>query len=128
MTTILCNISKAAETKTVMVSGAPTFVTTFNVAENYQGHDKQRRTQFYRVSLWREQGAKLQQYLTLGRPLQLTGRVKARAYIDNNGVPQAQLEMSNPQITFATGNPTKDVDAVVEAPADLPFVTEEGEE
>lgn len=124
MTTILCNICKAAETKTVNVNGTPTLVTNFNVAENYYGRDKQRHTQFYRVALWRN-GANLEKYLTLGRPLLLSGRVKPSAYIDSNGVAQAQLEISNPQITFATANPTNEVDGVVEGPADLPFVTEE---
>lgn len=127
MTNIIGNISKAAETRTVTVGGAQTLVTDFNLAENYQGRDGQRHTQFYRISIWRDKGAKLAQYLTLGRPLAVTGRVKGRAYIDKNGVAQCQLELSNPQITFVTGNPTAEVDAVVDAPADLPFAPEDAE-
>ena len=122
MTTFVGNISKAAETRTVNVGGVPTLVTDFNVAENYQSGKGERATQFYRVSLWREAGAKLAKYLTLGRPIQLEGRVRGRAYIDKNGVAQCQLEMSNPRITFITANPTQDVDAVIEAPeaAEIP--------
>lgn len=128
MTTIIANISKAAATRVVNVGNVPTQVTDFNVAENYTGADGTRKTQFYRISIWRERGAKMAQYLTLGRPIQLVGRVRGRAYIDKNGTPQCQLEMANPQVTFVTANPTA---AAADAPADvaeedgLPFETEE---
>jgi len=127
MTTFVGNISKAAETKTVMVGGVPTLVTDFNVAENYNNSRGERTTQFYRISLWRDAGAKLAKYLTLGRPVQVEGRVRGRAYLDKNGQPQCQLELSNPRITFITANPTQDVDAVTEAPA-APEATEIPEE
>lgn len=114
MTTFVANISKAAATRTVSVGGVPTLVTDFNVAENYSSRNGERQTQFYKVTLWRESGAKMAQYLTLGRPIQLEGRVRGRAYIDKNGQPQCSLEMANPRITFITANPTQDVDAVIE--------------
>lgn len=122
MTIITGNISKAAETRTVNVGGVATLVTDFNVAENYQARNGERQTQFYRVSMWREAGAKLAQYLTLGRPICLEGRVKARAYLDKNGVPQAQLELSNPRVKFLTANAAPEENAPVE---DLPFEPEE---
>ena len=124
MTTFVGNISKAAETRTVMVAGVQTLVTDFNIAENYQARNGERQTQFYRVSLWREPGAKLAKYLTKGRPIQIEGRVKARAYIDKNGVAQSQLELSNPKITFITANPTAEVDAVVAGDDEVPFIEE----
>lgn len=111
MTIFTGNISKAAETRTVNVGGVPTLVTDFNVAENYQGSNGERQTQFYRISLWRERGAKLAQYLTMGRSITVTGRVRGRAYLTKDGKPACQLEMANPQITFNTANPTQDVDA-----------------
>ena len=126
MTIFTGNISKAAATRTVSVGGVPTLVTDFNVAENYQGGDGERHTQFYRVSLWRDKGAKLAKYLTVGRSITLQGRVKGRAYIDKNGVAQCQLEMANPQITFNTANPGE-VAAEVESPEDLPFEAEDAE-
>lgn len=125
MTIFTGNISKAAETRTVMVGGTPTLVTDFNIAENYQGRDGERHTQFYRVSLWRDKGAKLAKYLTLGRSITLQGRVKARAYIDKNGVAQAQLEMSNPSITFNTANPAEVGAVEVPDGEELPFAAEE---
>lgn len=102
MTTFVGNISKAASTR--YVEALHTTVTDFNVAENYQGRNGKRYTQFYRVSIWDKRGANLEKYLTLGRPIQISGRVKASAYIDKEGKPQAQLEIANPQVTFITAN------------------------
>lgn len=123
MTIITGNISKAAETRTVNVGGVSTLVTDFNVAENYQARNGERQTQFYRVSIWREPGAKLAKYLTKGRPICLEGRVKGRAYLDKNGQPQCQLEMANPRVKFLTANAT--VDEATEIEEDLPFTEEE---
>ena len=123
MTTFVGNISKAAETRTVPVGGVPTLVTDFNIAENYRGANGEQRTQFYRVSIWREPGAKMARYLTLGRPIQIEGRVRGRAYIDKNGQPQCQLEISNPRVTFITANQAGEV----EATDDLPFTATEEE-
>ena len=115
MTTFVGNISKAASTRTVKVAGVDTLVTDFNVAENYRGANGEQKTQFYRVSIWRN-GAKLEKYLTLGRPVQIVGRVRGRAYIDKTGQPACQLEIANPQITFIGANPVKE-----EQPEELPF-------
>ena len=126
MTIFSGNISKAAETKTVNVKGVPTLVTNFNIAENYTVNGE-RETQFYKVTLWREKGAKLAQYLSSGRSIGLSGRVRGRGYLTQEIVDQIKagadwkkltipcsLEMSNPTITFHTANPTQEVDAVVE--------------
>ena len=123
MTTFVGNISKAAETR--YVESLKTTVTDFNVAENYQGRNGKKYTQFYRVSVWDKRGANLEKYLVLGRPIQITGRVKGRAYIDKEGKPACQLEIANPQITFVTGNPAE-TEAQPELPAevtedDMPF-------
>ena len=127
MTIFTGNISKAAETRTVNVGGVPTLVTDFNIAENYRGRDGSQNTQFYRISMWREKGAKLKQYLSQGRSITLTGRVRGRGYLTQEVVDQikagadwkrikipCQLEMADPQITFNTANPTQDVEAETE--------------
>lgn len=117
MTTFVGNISKAAETR--YVESLKTTVTDFNVAENYQDRRGNRQTQFYRVSIWDKRGAALEKYLTVGRPIQITGRVKGRAYLDKDNKPQCQLEMANPQITFITANPAEvEAAAVPEVPAE----------
>ena len=131
MTNFVGNISKAAETRTVKVGGADVLVTDFNMAENYQKSDGTRGTQFYRCSIWRDRGAKLKQYLTKGRPIQVEGRVRGRGYLTQELVDQikagadwrkleipCQLEMSNPRVTFITANASGEVAADTD---DLPF-------
>lgn len=95
MTTILANISKEATTRTVKVKGIDTLVTDFNVAEN-KGFGENQRTKYYRVTVWRDRGAKLAPHLTLGRPVYIVGDVDASAYINKEGKAVAQLEITNP--------------------------------
>ena len=124
MTIFTGNICADAVTRTVNVGGVDTLVTDFNLAENYQGRDGERHTQFYRISIWRDKGAKLKKYLTKGRSITVQGRVRGRAYIDKNGQPQCQLELANPQITFNTANPGE-VEAAMDPVTDeVPFVEE----
>ena len=125
MTIFTGNVSKAASTRTVNVGGVPTLVTDFNVAENYRKADGSQGVQFYRISLWRERGAKLAQYLTTGRTVTISGRVKAaKPYQDKNGVWQSGLEMSNPQIQLHGANTPADAEPAEE----LPPVEEDAEE
>ena len=95
MTTIIANISKEASTRTVNVGGVPTLVTDFNVAEN-KGFGENQKTKFYRVTIWRDRGAKLAPHLTVGRPIYIVGDVDASAYINKEGKAVAQLEITNP--------------------------------
>lgn len=129
MTIIIGNICNDAVTKQVLVNGTPTFVTEFNVAENYSGAGGKRETQFYRISLWDERGTKNLQYLKKGRPIALEGRVRGRAYLSTKtGKPACQLELSNPKVTYITANPTQDVDAVTEGPeAEIPTAVDEND-
>ena len=95
MTTIMGNISKAAATRTVKVKGIDTLVTDFSMAVN-TGYGENQRTKFYRVTIWRDRGAKLAPHLTTGRPVYVEGEVDASAYINNEGKAVAQLEITNP--------------------------------
>lgn len=124
MTIFTGNIVADAKTRLVETSKGKTTVTEFSVAENYQA-GSERATQFYRVSLWRDAGAKLEKYLLKGRSITLQGRVKPGAYISKDGKAIAYLQMANPQITFNTANPTADVEAVVE---EIPEGAEEAEQ
>jgi len=113
MTIIMGNISKAAATRTVSVKGVPTLVTDFSVAENI-GYGENQKTKFYRISIWRDRGAKLQPHLTVGRPVYITGEVQASAYIDREGKAQAQLEITNPtEVRLIGKKPTTEAGADV---------------
>ena len=95
MTTIIGNVSQAAETRTVKVKGVPTLVTDFNLAEN-RGFGENQVTKYWRISVWRDRGAKLAKYLTVGRPVYVIGYADTSAYIDKEGKAKSRLEMTNP--------------------------------
>lgn len=118
-TFIIGHVTKDAETRTVNVSGVPTLVTDFTVAAN-EGFGENQKTAFYRISVWRDRGAKMQPHLVKGRAVAVTGVTSARAWIDNNGQARAQLEMSNPTVEFIGKKPGD--------PDDLPFAAEEVQE
>lgn len=116
-TFIIGHVTKNAETRTVKVSGIDTLVTDFTVAAN-EGYGDNQKTAYYRVSIWRDRGAKMAPHLAKGRAVAVTGVVSASAWIDQEGKARAQLEMTNPTVEFIGKKPGE--------PDDLPFV--EGEQ
>ena len=114
--TVLGRITKDAETRTVKVKGIDTLVTDFTLAVN-DGYGETRTTDYFRVSIWRERGAKMADGLKKGRPVIIKGAVTARAWKDNDGNARAQLEIRNPQIEFFDKKPGEEDDGV-------PFVEE----
>lgn len=111
---IIGHITKDAETRTVKVKGIDTLVTDFTVAAN-EGFGDTQRTEYFRVSIWRDRGAKLQPHLVKGRGVTVKGSVSARGWIDQNGQARAQLEMSNPTVELIGKKPGEE---------GLPFVAE----
>ena len=91
------HLTADATTRKVKVKGADTLVTDFTVAVN-EGFGETQRTEFVRCSIWRDRGAKLQQYLTKGRPVTVRGAISCQAWLDKEGKPRAQLTLSNPAI------------------------------
>ena len=116
---IIGHVTKDAETRPVNVKGIPTLVTDFTVAAN-EGYGDTQSTAYYRVSIWRDRGAKMAPHLVKGRAVSITGIPSARAWKDNNGDPRAQLEMTNPTVEFIGKKPSD--------PDDLPFAAEAVEE
>lgn len=91
------HLTNDATTRTVKVKGADTLVTDFTVAVN-EGFGDTQRTEYIRCSIWRDRGAKLQQYLTKGRSVTVRGAISAQAWIDKDGNARAQLTLANPAI------------------------------
>lgn len=118
-TFIIGHVTKDAETRTVKVKGIDTLVTDFTVAAN-EGFGEYQKTAYYRVTVWRERGAKMMPHLKKGRAVAVTGITSARAWIDQNGQARAQLEMENPTVEFIGKKPGD--------PDDLPFAAEENQD
>lgn len=102
--TIIGRVTKDAETRTVKVAGIDTLVTDFTVAAN-EGYGENQTTEYFRVTIWRERGAKMKPGLTKGRILAVKGAVSARGWIDQNGTARAQLEIKNPVVQFIDKKP-----------------------
>ena len=113
---IIGRITKDAETRTVKVSGIDTLVTDFTVAAN-EGYGENQTTEYFRVTVWRERGAKMAPGLKKGRIIAVKGSVSARPWLDQNGQARAQLEVKNPVIQFQDKKP--------DDPEDLPEVGSE---
>lgn len=128
--TINGRITKDAVTRTVQIGGVPTLVTDFTVAadsgryvKDETGNTHAQNTEFFKVSMWREQGARLAQYLVKGREVTVQGAVFAQAWIGtqgaNAGKAMAQLCIRNAQVTLHGAKPV--AEEPEEAPDDLPF-------
>ena len=115
--TVIGRITKDAETRTVQVGGVATLVTDFTVAAN-EGYGDNQTTDYFRVTIWRERGAKMAPGLKKGRILAVKGSVTARGWTDKENKAQAQLEIRNPQVQFIDKKPGD--------PEEMPFV--DGEE
>lgn len=116
-TMISGRIVKDAETKTRNVGNVAKLVTEFTVAASYGPWDPKANdgrggymfTDFFKVPLWGESGAKLAPYLKKGREVTVTGSVTAQAWIGtqgaNAGKAQATLVIRNGQVTLHGGKP-----------------------
>ncbi len=84
-------------------SGVP--VTTFSLAvsRTWTGQDGQRqeKTTWFRVTVWRKQAEIVSQYLTKGRQVLVVGEVEeARPWMDRDGNPRASLEVTANVVRF----------------------------
>ena len=80
-------------------------VCNFSVAVNRRGRrdaegNAQELTDFFRVSVWRQQAEVCQRYLTKGRKVAVVGPVTARAYQANDGSLRASLEINATEVEF----------------------------
>ena len=87
-------------------SGLP--VTSFSLAVNkrWTGQDGQRqeKTIWFRVTLWRKLAETANQYLTKGSQVLVVGEIEdVRAFIDRDGNPRGSLEVTATNIKFMGG-------------------------
>ena len=102
--TIIGRVTKDAETRTVNVGGVATLVTDFTVAAN-EGYGDNQTTEYFRITIWRERGAKMAPGLKKGRILAVNGSVSVRPWLGKDGKPYAQLEIKNPTVQFVDKKP-----------------------
>lgn len=77
-------------------------VCSFTVAVNRRQKNAQGQNEadFFRVSVWGQQGENCQKYLAKGRKVAVTGSVSVHTYTGNDGVTRAQMEVSANNVEF----------------------------
>ncbi len=79
-------------------------VCDFSVAVNrrWTGQDGQlnEKTTWFRVTCWNKLAEVVNQYVTKGRQILVTGEVDASAWVDNDGNARATLEMTARDVKF----------------------------
>lgn len=103
MERIFGRLTRDAEVRTVSDEKS---VVSFSVAVNdsYRRKDGERiqLTEFYNCSYWL--GTKVAEILRKGALVELSGRVSASAWIDQEGNPRASLEFNTSRIQLHGGN------------------------
>lgn len=74
-------------------------VLSFSVAVD-SGWGDNKKTVWFRVSLWGERAEKLAQYIVKGKALLVEGDIDARGYKTREGEPAASLELRARNVTF----------------------------
>lgn len=92
-------IGKSAETRQV----GETSVTSFSLAADKRGKGGAKETQWYDCSVWGERGVALQQYLTKGTALAVSGEGGVRVYVGKDGAPAAALTVKVTELTLLGG-------------------------
>lgn len=118
--TVIGRVTKDAETRTVSVGGVQTLVTDFTVAAN-EGYGDNQVSGFFRVTLWRDRGAKMAPGLKKGRIIAVKGVVTDRAWLGQDGKAYSQMEIKNPTVQFIDKKPGDPEDAPEAEEEEKPF-------
>lgn len=103
-------------------------VTDFSVAVNRKWTSKDgspgEETTWFKVTCWGRLAETTNQYLSKGRQVLIVGRVKASAWIGQDGEARATLELTARDVKFLGGNRGEQTDAAQSFPSDeeeIPF-------
>ena len=99
--TIIGNLTNDPELRTTPSGDS---VCSFGVAVNRRGRrdaqNSQPEVDYFRVSVWRQQGENCAKYLAKGRKVCVVGSVSARAYQANDGSYRASLDVNATEVEF----------------------------
>ena len=101
-TIIIGNVGREPELRYTQSGVA---VCSFSVAvterwTDRQNNEKREKTNWYRVSAWRQLAEITNQYVHKGMQVMVVGTVEARGYTNNNGDAAASLELTARDIQF----------------------------
>ena len=96
---IIGNLTRDPELRTVNVAGQQVNVCSFDVAVNERRGDRE-TTSYYRVSAWRGLADVCKSYLQKGRKVYVDGAPRVNAYIGNDGQPRGNIEINAQNVEF----------------------------
>ena len=98
---LIGNITADPQLRTTQAGDA---VCTFTVAANRRKTNNaqagQPEADFFRVSVWRQQGENCAKYLKKGSKVYVSGPVQCRTYIGNDGQTRASMEVTANEVEF----------------------------
>ncbi|MDZ4767110.1 MAG: single-stranded DNA-binding protein [Chloroflexota bacterium] len=93
-TIIVGNVGKDPEMK-YLQSGSGVCNFSVAVSRKYTTNGEQRdETTWYRVAVWNKLAETANQYVRKGTQIMVVGRISVRAYMGNDGTPQASIELN----------------------------------
>ena len=103
--TIIGNLTRDPELRTVNTVNGETSVCSFTVAVNQrrgrnQNDNGQEQTDFFRVTAWRALGENCSRFLAKGRKVCVVGPVSVRSYTANDGTTRFSLEVQAEDVEF----------------------------
>ena len=101
----------------------------FGLAVNrpYQGNDGEKQTDFFNITVWREQAKNCGRFLSKGKKVAVVGYIQNRTYEDKDGNKRTVTDIIANEVEFLSprteSDPTisKQDDRFGPAPDDLPF-------
>ena len=101
--TIIGNLTRDPELRTVNGQDGPANVCDFTVAVNRRGgNNGQNEADYFRVTAWRGLADNCKKYLAKGRKVAVIGPVSCRTYTGNDGATRASLEVKADEVEFLT--------------------------
>ncbi len=98
---LIGNLTRDPELRTTSTGDS---VCTFTVAVNRRRSSNaeagQPEADFFRVSVWRQQGENCAKYLSKGRKVYVSGPVTCRTYVGSDGQTRASLEVTANEVEF----------------------------
>lgn len=118
---IIGNVVRDAELKTVEVNGVATPRCTFTVAVNETRSNGEEITTYFGVTAWREYAAKIAPWVLKGRQVHVSGAVRLNQYM-SNGAFRSNMQIHNPNVILLGRKPETDIETIAEIDDDeLPF-------
>lgn len=117
--TIIGNLTKDPELRSVQTASGMTAVCSFTVAVNRKG--KSNEADFIRVSAWGKLAEVCSKYLSKGKKVYAAGEAGAHAYTTQKGETRAEITLNARDVEFLSPKNSETQDFTPVEDADMPW-------